>query len=360
MSAMTESAASIEGGPGALFGGGSQVHRVTGERVYHLGRLALDPGAAPAWLDLPFLAHGLTPSPHDEARLVLFEKHGPGACVVDLRRGEVVHTLEAGPGREFYGHGAFSRDGSLLYCTETDVTDGYRGVLAVRDGRDFRLLGELPSYGIAPHDCALWGDGDTLVVCNGGSPVGTDEHAPNVAFVDLSTEALLESVRPSSPRINTGHLAVGRGGELAVVSAPRDGLSPVSDLGGISLRGATGPLRTMDAPREVVGQLRGETLSVAIHEPTRTVAATTPLAHYLTFWHLDTGELLGSLRVPDPRGVAVSLDESAFIVNFGNPPAMARVDPVTRRPIGTAEDRKGTPTFCTGSHILVADLPGWG
>lgn len=347
---------------GALFGGGTQVHRVTGERLFHLGRLPLAAGGVAQWIDLPFLAHGLTPSPHDEARLVLFEKHGPGACVVDLRQGEVVHTLAAGPGREFYGHGAFSRDGSLLYCTETDVTDGYRGVLAVRDGRDFRLLGELPSYGVAPHDCALVGDGDVLVVCNGGAPVGSDEHAPNVAFVDLEREVLLESVRPTNPRINTGHLAVTREGGLAVVSAPRDGLSPVDDLGGVSLRSgsaAGGLLRTAEAPHDVVGQLRGETLSVAIHEPTRTVAATTPLAHYLTFWHLDTGELLGSLRVPDPRGVAVSLDGTAFIVNFGNPPVMARVDAVTRRPLGTPEERKGVPTLCTGSHILVADLPGW-
>jgi uncharacterized protein len=349
----------VQGRPGALYGGGAQRHRVTGEMAHHLGRLSLAPGAVAQWIDLPFLAHGLTPSPHDERLLVLFEKHGPGACVVDLRAGVIVQTLVAGPGREFYGHGAFSRDGSLLYCTETDVTDGYRGVLTVRDGRDFRVLGELPSYGIAPHDCALWGDGDVLVVANGGAPVGSDEHAPNVAFVDLRTEALLESVRPSNPRINTGHLAVGRGGELAVVSAPRDGLSPIEGLGGVSLRGATGLLRTVQEPKAVVEALRGETLSVAIHEPTRTVAATTPFGHYLTFWDLDTGELRSSLRVPDPRGVAVSLDGKAFIVNYGNPPMVAWVDTVTRRPLEPKE-RQGVPSLCTGSHILVADLPGWG
>ncbi len=345
---------------GALFGGGVQVHRTTGERLFHLARLSLEPGAAPQWIDLPFLAHGLTPSPHDDARLVLFEKHGPGACVVDLRQGAVVRTLEAGPGRQFYGHGVFSRDGSLLYCTETDLTDGYRGVLAVRDGRDFQPLGQLPSYGIAPHDCMLAGDGDVLVVCNGGAPVGSDAHAPSVAYVDLRSEALIESVRPTNPRVNTGHLAMSRDGGLAVVSAPRDGLSPLEDLGGVSLRGAGGPLRTADAPAAVVGQLRGETLSVAIHEPTRTVAATTPLGHFLTFWDLDTGALKGSLRVPEPRGVAVSLDASVFIVNFGNPPVMARVDAATLRPVGTPQERQGVPTLCTGSHILVADLPGWG
>lgn len=345
--------------PGAIFGGGSQRHRTTGALVHHLGRLSLEPDAKPTWIDLPFLAHGLTPSPHDERRMVLFEKHGPGGCVVDLHEGAIVHTLEAGPGREFYGHGVFSRDGSLLYCTETDVTDGYRGVLAVRDGRDFKRLGELPSFGVGPHDCWLWGDGDVLVVANGGSPLGSEEDPPNVAFVDLKREALLESLRPTNPRINTGHLALGRSGELAVVSAPRDGMSPLVDLGGVSLRGGSGPLRTVEEPREVVAALKGETLSVAIHEPTRTVAATTPLGHYLTFWDLDTGALRSSLRVPEPRGVAVSLDESTFIVNFGNPPRMARVDALTRQPIGSPEERRGMPSLCTGSHILVADLPGW-
>ncbi|MCX4240752.1 DUF1513 domain-containing protein [Paraliomyxa miuraensis] len=345
--------------PGVVLGGGSQRHRVTGEMVHHLGRLPLSPGAAPQAVDLPFLAHGLTPSPHDEGLIVLFEKHGPGACVLDLRQGVIVHTLHAGEGREFYGHGVFSRDGSLLYCTETDVTDGNRGVLAVRDGKDFSVLGELPSYGVAPHDCVLWGDGDVLVVTNGGSPIGVEEHPPNVAFVDLKTHALLDEVRPSNPRINTGHVAVASGGELAVISAPRDGLSPAHDLGGVSLRGKDGPLRTVTEPLDVLRDLKGETLSVAIHEPTRTVAATTPLGHYLTLWELDTGRLRKSLRLPEPRGVAVSLDGKDFILNFGNPPRMARLDAFTLEPPRDPEARAGFPSLCTGSHILVADLPGW-
>lgn len=342
-----------------MFGGGAMRHRETGEMKYYLVRLPLCAGATPERLDLSFLAHGLTPSPHDDALLVLFEKRGPGACVVDLREGVVAQTLHAGEGRQFYGHAAFSKDGSLLYCVETDLEDGYRGVLSVRDGRDFHVLGELPSYGVAPHDCTLAGDGDVLVVTNGGTPVGTDENPPNVAFVDLRTNALLESVRPTNPSINTGHVAVGSEGELAVVSAPRDGLSPTDDLGGVSVRGPTGPLRTAEQPQELIRTLKGETLSVVIHEPTRTVAATTPLGNCLTLWNLDTGEPRGRLRLPDPRGVALSLDGDDFILSFDNPPRVSRLNATTLQLPASEQERAGVHSLCTGSHILVADLPGW-
>lgn len=344
---------------GVLLGGGAKLDPRTGEMRHHLVRLPLRPGATPELVELSFLAHGLNPSPHDEGLLVLFEKRGPGACVVDLRAGEVVQVLHAGEGRQFYGHGVFSKDGSLLYCVETDLEDGQRGVLSVRDGRDFRVLGQLPTYGVAPHDCALMGDGDVLVVTNGGSPVGVEADPPNVAFVDLRTNALLDSVRPTNPWVNTGHVAVASGGEIAVVSAPRDGLSPTDDLGGVSLRGPTGPLRTATEPKALIDTLKGETLSVAIHEPTRTVAATTPLGNCLTLWSLDTGEPRGRLRLPEPRGVALSLDGDAFVLNYGNPPRTTRLDATTLRLPDSEQERMGVPSACTGSHILVADLPGW-
>ncbi|MEX1365987.1 MAG: DUF1513 domain-containing protein, partial [Nannocystaceae bacterium] len=342
---------------GVLLGGGALRHAQTGELQHHLVRLPLGPGGTPEHLPLSFLAHGLTPSPHDDALLVLFEKRGPGACVVDLRAGVVAQVLQAGQGRQFYGHGVFSKDGSLLYCVETDLADGYRGVLSVRDGRDFQVLGELPSYGVAPHDCALWGDGNVLVVTNGGTPVGNEQDRPNVAFVDLRTNALLESVRPTNPWINTGHVAVGSGGEIAVVSAPRDGLSSTDDVGGVSLRGTTGPLRTAEQPPALIRTLKGETLSVVIHEPTRSVATTTPLGGCIMVWDLDTGQPRGRLLVPEPRGVALSLDGDELIFSFGNPPRVARLDATTLELPASEHERAGVPSSCTGSHILVADLP---
>ena len=124
---------------GIVLGGGAMRHARTGEMVFHVGVLDLDRALPPAAVDLDFLAHGITPSPHDPRRYVMFEKHGPGCAIVDIdlatRTGARVDAIPAGAGRQFYGHGVFSADGALLFCTETDVADRSRGWIAVRDGR---------------------------------------------------------------------------------------------------------------------------------------------------------------------------------------------------------------------------------
>jgi hypothetical protein len=338
---------------GIVLGGGAMRHKVTGQMVYHLGELDLDaPEGGAQSIDLGFLAHGITPSPHDPALLVMFEKHGPGCCVVDLRARSVVRTIEAPGGREFYGHGAFSRDGSLLYCTETDVRDRNKGYIAVRDGRDFAYLGDFPSFGQSPHDCMLAADGRTLVVSNGGSPVHHPD-GPNVAYVDVDDRKLVELCEVPEPSINAGHLALSADGDLALVSAPRDGLPPEKHRGGISLRRKGGALETLTEPRDVTALMLGETLSVAIHEGTGIVGATNPLGHVVTFWRLDTGELVKKLRVPSPRGIAISLAGDDFVLNFGDPPRAARVRADTLEPVDAPGNRRGHLSLATGSHILM-------
>jgi hypothetical protein len=346
-----------QAGVGVLIGGGAMKSTKTGEMVFHLGILDFEvqgegQDKEARSIDLGFLAHGVTPSPHDARLLVLFEKHGPGCCVVDLESGEVVRTIEAGKGRQFYGHGVFSADASLLYCTETDVGDKFKGYIAVRDAHDFTLLGDFPSFGQAPHDCMLFDDGRTLVIANGGSRVGEPD-GPNVAYVDIQKQSLLERAEIPDTNINAGHLAMTSRGDLAVVSAPRGGLDPNSSRGGVSLRPHKAGFRTVRDPRDITDAMLGETLSVAIHEPTRLVGATTPLGHLVTFWDLDSGRLVKKLRVPNPRGIALSLDADEFIINFGQPPRAARVDARTLEPVDAAGNRRGYLSLVTGSHILM-------
>jgi uncharacterized protein len=339
---------------GVLLGGGATQRKSTGEMAFHLAVLDLDAPAEPRSISLAFLAHGITPSPHDPRLLVLFEKQGPGCCVLDWSTGEVVRTLEAGPGRKFYGHGVFSADGELLYCTETAVDDRSKGYIAVRNARDFTLLGEFPSFGLAPHDCMLFDEGRVLVVANGGSAVG-ERDGPCVTYVDIAEQRLLERLDVPVDRLNAGHLAMTQPGDLALVSAPREGLDPDRSCGGISLRVAGGELRTVEEPRETTEQLLGETLSVAIHEETGIVGATTPLAHLVSFWSLATGELIETLRVPSPRGIALSLSGDEFIVNFGTPPRAARIDARTLEPVDAPGNRRGHLSLATGSHILMLE-----
>ncbi len=315
------------------------------------GTLTTPGEVGPFLVDLAFEAHGMAPDPSDPARVALFQKRGVGACVVDVVHGEVLATLAPTEGREFYGHGVFSPDGALLYATESAAGDLYAGVVVVRDGRSFAVLGECPSFGVAPHDCALRDDGRTLVVANGGGREA-DGEAPCVSYVDTTSETLVEKVVFDAPDVSAGHLALTYAGDLVVVGAPRPWMPP-ENHGAVSLRPSGGALERLREPADVVARMIGESLSVAIHEPSRTVAVTNPRADLLTFWHLDRGELLSALEIDSPRGVATSLDGSHFVVSHGLDPALQLIDTATRERVSWGR----LPGACTtGSHIMVHAL----
>ncbi|NDG64940.1 MAG: DUF1513 domain-containing protein, partial [Planctomycetes bacterium] len=46
-----------------------------------------------------------------------------GACEINLQSMEVVRPIPLHEGHAFYGHGAVSADGRLLYSTETRLDD---------------------------------------------------------------------------------------------------------------------------------------------------------------------------------------------------------------------------------------------
>ncbi|MBX7078967.1 MAG: DUF1513 domain-containing protein [Nannocystaceae bacterium] len=334
--------------------------RSEGTQVFALVSRDLDREHGPRAMALDFFGHGFAVDPTEPARAAVFEKHGPGAAIVDLRRLACVMPLRPGPDREFYGHGAFSRDGALLFATEIVKDPQRRGALGVYDGRTGARVGELPSGGVAPHDCALVDEGRVLVVGNGGGALGQPE-PPCVCWIDLADGRVLERRALPDARFDVGHLAIDAAGDLAIVSAPRFGTpQPERARGGLTLWPRGAAARTIDADagddalrHETVAAMIGETLSVALHEPTRTVASTNPQGHLLAFWDLDTGALRARLRVPNPRGVALTRDGSAYVVSFGVFGKLSRVDAHTLRPVDAPGNRDGLPTGATGSHLLV-------
>lgn len=343
---------------GTLFGGGAKQSTSTGEKTFHLARMDMDAEELePDWFSVDFLVHWVETSPTDPTKAVLFEKHGPGCCFIDLASGEVLETITTDPQREFYGHGKYSRDGSLVYAVETDLSDNSKGYIRVRDAKDFKQLGDFPSYGLAPHDAWMIDGGKTLVISNGGSKLG-EPNGPNVAYIDIDSQKLLERVDIPAEHINAGHLAITSKGDLAVVSAPRAGIeNPGEHEGGISLRPKGQPIHTISEPKDTVSQMLGETLSVAVHEPSGAVAATNPEGNIVTFWRLQTGELIKSLRVPNPRGISMALNGDEFILTFGQTGKVSRVDAERLEAVDVPGNRSGYVCGATGSHILMYDLP---
>ncbi len=304
---------------------------------------------------MPFFGHGLAFDPLDSGRALVFEKHGPGCCEVDLRAGKVKRMVPTRPGRQFYGHGVFSPDGKRLFCTETEVDDGtMRGVIAVRDGRTLEPLDDLPSGGAAPHDCVLSGDGRSLVVTHGGGDAAS-QRTPCVTWISLATGAIERTLPFSDPTINAGHLQLAANGDLVVVSAPRDGLEQARPEvhGDVSFwRGEArdgGQLRA--AGGAIVAKMRAETLSLALVPANHSAVVTNPEGNLLSSWSVATGELLQAVTsYTGPRGVALALDGSCLVLTHGKTTGLTLLDPTKLAPLadGTLER-----SWMSGSHVVV-------
>ncbi|WP_370981555.1 DUF1513 domain-containing protein [Agaribacterium sp. ZY112] len=291
-----------------------------------------------------FLPHGFHRKPIQKNVMAVFEKKGPGAVIFDIDENKVIHKLSPEKGRFFYGHGAYTADSKELLSTET-ILDSREGVIGVRDGGDLSYLGEFPSYGQEPHECKLIDSGKTLVVTNGGGPLGGS--APCVTYIDVASQRLLERIELSNKNLNTGHFAISEQGDLVVVSAPRAGLGD-KFVGGVSIRKPGGVLETRQEPAVVAGRMYGEALSVAIHDKQGIAVATHPDGDMLTFWSLDDGSLLRLIELDRPRGVTLSVDNSEFIVTYGAQASVARI-PVSSLMLDSSSVLNAS--YLTGSHV---------
>ena len=75
----------------------------------------------PKLADMSFLGHGISIDPTEPSHAAIFEKQGKGACYADLAHPRVLKRITTAKNRQFYGHGAFSVDGSRLYSVESVI-----------------------------------------------------------------------------------------------------------------------------------------------------------------------------------------------------------------------------------------------
>jgi hypothetical protein len=321
----------------------------TGEEIYTLDLLDLDSGEAePARIPLDFFGHGLAFHPKTRQRAALIEKRGRQGCVVDLAERRVVEQFAPMPEHAFYGHAAYSAAGDTLFVVETGLSTK-NGVVSIRDSATAATLDVLPTYGMSPHDCRLADDGRTLIITNGGGPRNSAV-APSVTCVDVQTRALVEKLEVHDPVRNAGHVAIGEAREIVLLSAPREGMPASTSLGCISLSRRGEEWTHISPPETVASRLAGEALSVAVHEPSRTALATHPDGDLITFWNLDGRTFAGSLDLPCPRGVAITLDQRFYAVSYGIDARLILIDTRALRPLGSCQLARGA---LAGAHLYV-------
>jgi len=340
---------------GLIIGTANHVDPAQNINLFNLCIIDLDNAKMPlATISMPFFGHGVVPDPIHPQRLCVFEKRGKGACEIDLKQGTVTRIIETKSNREFYGHGAYSPDGKLLYCTETITEGEYQGLITIRDAKTHQYLGDFPSFGSSPHDCHLINDGKTMVVTNGGGSI--DGSAANVSYIDVSSRTLIKTLEFDNQHVNAGHLDISSEGKIAVVSAQREGL-PVKSPGGISLNLEGNVLHTLTEPKQLTERLFDESLSVCIDEKNDVVGATTPTGNLLTFWNLSNGKLLRYYILPNPRGIELSLDKKYFIISYGQGEPAEAISIISTDTLKHVKGSDLMHTGITGSHLTAYSLP---
>jgi hypothetical protein len=339
---------------GTFVGGTAYVDPASRKPAYCFDVVDLDRGEVKR-IPLDFLAHGFSVNPRAPHQVVVFEKRGPGAAVLDLLAMKLVGNVRCKKARAYYGHGVYTPDGEHLLVVESDLATG-EGVVSVRETTTYKEIDTFPTFGARPHDCVPIEGGRVLVFTNGGLAPADEAGGggvPSVTYVETASRTLLERVPMSTPELNAGHAAIARDGTLVVVSAPRDGLPPETSAGGIHVRAPGAAAERLRAPSAIDARIVGESLSVRIHDERGVFAVSNPSGDLVTFWSLSTRALVGSFDLAGPRGLEITGDARSFVVAGSRQGGVTLVDVETLRPRAS-----GVEAPClSGSHIYRYELP---
>jgi hypothetical protein len=228
--------------------------------------------------------------------------------------------------RHFFGHGAFSADGRLLFATENDF-EGERGVIGVYDvSAGFRRVGELPSGGVGPHEVLLMPQGNILAIANGGILTHPDypranlnlaTMAPNLSYVSTETGEVVEIVAlpQGLHRLSIRHLAVAFDDSLWFGCQWEGEMAERPLLVGRHVRGHE-PL-LLPCPDSLLVGFDNYVGSVAASRDGSVIATSSPRGDSVTLWDAGTGEPRQQIAIQDVCGLAPVESGASLVATSG-------------------------------------------
>lgn len=276
-------------------------------------------------IQLPWRAHDVAWSAAN-GWAVLFARQPGSHALAFSPRGERQPTLFTPPdNRCFFGHGAFSPDGRLLYATENDIEAG-RGLLGIYDVEaGFARVGEMETGGIGPHEVILLRDGRTLAVANGGyetlpatgrTAIDLAGMRPSLAFLDrlAGTVFATHQPAPAGRMLSIRHLAEDFQGRVWFGAQWEGDADATPELIGRATRDGS---LTMIEPVVPLGPaLKGYVASVSASRDGRRIAASAPRAGRVVMVDAETGAVSATMQAPDASGVAPRWSQG-FAVSTG-------------------------------------------
>ncbi|MBB6221688.1 DUF1513 domain-containing protein [Rhizobium leguminosarum] len=271
---------------------------------------------------LPARAHGMAFSAATGKAVAFARRPGTYAMIFDVgNRGEPI-VINSTEGRHFYGHGAFSPDGRLLYASENDF-DGNRGMIGLYDASNrFTRIGEFETYGIGPHDMTVSDDGRLLIVANGGIETHPDfgrtklnlgEMQPSLVLIDAATGTLIEKhLLPAQwAELSTRHVDLDDKGRIWFACQYEGHRKDLPPLVGHFAMGEE--LSFIDLPEQTTRRLANYVGAIAVNRSEGIVGITSPKGGASVTLDARTGKVLAETVIPDAAGIAPA--KSGFAVS---------------------------------------------
>lgn len=277
---------------------------------------------------LPGRAHDIVLSDKVNEGVVIARRPGLFAQVFNIDNGNLITTITPAPGRHFYGHGIFSRDGSTLYMTENAYDNG-SGIVGVYDAENqYRRIDEFKSGGIGPHEMALLHDGHTLAIANGGILTHPDTGREklnlktmmsSMTFVDSRNGRMIKNVSISGAdrqSLSIRHMAVTKN-DIVVGCQDQSALNDQPLIYKCDALGQSAFV-PLDMPDVIKTQFSGYCGSVAYDAGSSTIVVTSPIGGAVGIWDVaDNYTWVGDMQMPDGCGAAENPEHTGFVLSSG-------------------------------------------
>ncbi|MDB5524138.1 MAG: hypothetical protein JWM58_1901 [Rhizobium sp.] len=262
---------------------------------------------------LPDRGHAVSFDPTSSRAVAFARRPGTFALVFDAVTGQALKLIEAAEDRHFFGHGAFSAGGKLLYVAENDF-DNYAGMIGVYDTRsDYRKIGEFPAHGMDTHDIQIIEGGRYLAIANGGIKqhpdtgrvkLNIDHMEPSLAIVDLNDGRLVEKHdMPADIRqLSTRHMDTDNQGRIWFGCQFEGARNRRPPLLGHFKRGEQ--LTFIDIPADVLDGFDNYIGTVDVNQQTDLVAISSPQGGQWAAFETRTGKLAYQEKIAGVCGLS--------------------------------------------------------
>ena len=270
--------------------------------------------------------HALAIHPYITNQAVIAARRpGNSLTLINIDLGTIITKVSSNPDRHFYGHCSYTQNGEYLLTTENDYENGI-GVISIRDSQTLKVIDEIPSFGIGPHDLEFMPDQKTIVIANGGilthpdtgrRKLNLNEMKPSLAYVDLIGAKLIDQYYLSDPKLSIRHIDVNQAGEVGI--ATQDQAEYLSDANKISLiamhKNKDRQPDLIQIPKNITLSLNRYTADFCFEPSHNTALVSSPRGNQILIFNTKNQTLVRSYPVNQPSAVALSRDKNYFVVS---------------------------------------------